>query len=137
MTCATTAIIALFCSVVFQRTSISQMTAYLVILVLFGAPLAVHYYAETIGGGGPVSEGIRRCGLTSPISAAFAVPLAPDADWGGDQVTSPSRETAQSSHGRRGDWGLVAAYFSVAASLNVSLLGLMVWLFRKRWRVSQ
>jgi len=137
MTCATTAIIALFCSVVFQRTSISQMTAYLVILVLFGVPLAVHYYAETIGGGGPVSEAIRRCGLTSPISAAFAVPLAPDADWGGDQVTSPSRETARSSNGRRGDWGLVAAYFSFAASLNVSLLGMMVWLFRKRWRVSQ
>ena len=40
VSCLTTAVIGLFCSVLFQKTSISLMTSYLVIVILFCAPLA-------------------------------------------------------------------------------------------------
>ena len=47
ITCLTTAMIALFCSVLFKKTPQAMMTTYLVIIVLFSAPLAVQYFAET------------------------------------------------------------------------------------------
>ena len=43
--CLTTAIVALFCSVAFQKTTTSLMTTYTVIMVLFCAPLAVTVFA--------------------------------------------------------------------------------------------
>ncbi len=46
VTCLTTAVVALFCSVLFHKTSVSLMTAYLVIIVLFCAPLAARFFAE-------------------------------------------------------------------------------------------
>lgn len=47
MVCLTTATVALFCSVMFRKTSSSLMTTYLLIVVLFTAPLAVTYFAGT------------------------------------------------------------------------------------------
>src|SRR5262249_37061981 len=47
LVCLTTATVALFCSVVFRKTSISLMTTYLVIVVLFTAPIAVSRFAAT------------------------------------------------------------------------------------------
>lgn len=47
LTCLTTAVMALFCSVIFRKTVISLMTSYLVILVLFMLPPAVNYFVDT------------------------------------------------------------------------------------------
>ena len=47
LTCLTTAVVALFCSVIFRKTGISLMTSYLVILVLFMLPPAVNYFVDT------------------------------------------------------------------------------------------
>ena len=46
-TCATTAILALFCSVIFRKTSASLMTSYLVLVLLFCVPLAVSFFTAT------------------------------------------------------------------------------------------
>lgn len=47
LTCVTTANIALFCSVLFHKTSQAMMTTYLVIMALFCVPLAASYFADT------------------------------------------------------------------------------------------
>ena len=47
VTCFTTATVALFCSLVFRKTSISLMSTYLMILALFTLPLAVAWFADT------------------------------------------------------------------------------------------
>ena len=47
ITCLTTAMLALFCSVLFKKTPQAMMTTYMVIIVLFCAPLSVKYFAET------------------------------------------------------------------------------------------
>jgi hypothetical protein len=47
LTCLTTAMLALFCSVVFRKSSVSMMTTYAVIVFLFFAPLAIDYFART------------------------------------------------------------------------------------------
>jgi ABC-type transport system involved in multi-copper enzyme maturation permease subunit len=47
VTCVNTAVLALFCSVMFQKTSISLLTTYAVIIVLFCAPLALNFFTDS------------------------------------------------------------------------------------------
>ncbi|MEK6247689.1 MAG: ABC transporter permease subunit, partial [Planctomycetales bacterium] len=47
LACLTTASVALFCSVVFRKTSVSLMSAYMIILVMFTLPPAVRYFVDT------------------------------------------------------------------------------------------
>ena len=46
MTCVTTAILAMFCSVIFRKTSMSLMTTYVIIIILFCVPLAVTFFGK-------------------------------------------------------------------------------------------
>ncbi|MDH3717057.1 MAG: ABC transporter permease [Planctomycetota bacterium] len=46
LACVTTSSVALFCSVIFRKTSISMMVAYLVILTMFTLPPAVKYFVD-------------------------------------------------------------------------------------------
>ena len=48
ITCLTTAMLALFCSVLFKKTSHAMMTTYMVIIVLFCAPLAVQFLRRDV-----------------------------------------------------------------------------------------
>jgi ABC-type transport system involved in multi-copper enzyme maturation permease subunit len=124
LTCITTAMTALFCSVVLRKTSTSLMTTYILIIVLFCLPLAVEFFATEIY---PLHEGTKYAswvGVTSPFSATFAVPLDMD------QVGSRNDEA------NPGNWVLVIGYVAFTAVWNMGLLVLMIWLFRVRWRVS-
>lgn len=122
-TCVTTATVALFSSVVFRKTSTSLMTSYLVILLLFCAPLAIEFFLVEFFPGHPARAYIQWLGATSPFAATFAVPL--------EMSLVPEPEAAVP-----GNWPLVAAYFFVAAWLNGTLLLSMMWLFNVRWRVT-
>jgi ABC-type transport system involved in multi-copper enzyme maturation permease subunit len=119
-TCLTTAILGLFCSVLFRKTSVSLMTAYLVILVLFCAPIAVAFFVDTFARASQTDW----IGISSPFAAAFAVPL---------DIESPRDSSADAP---TGNWLLVAAHLLFGGVLNCVLLGLMIWLFSVRWRVS-
>jgi hypothetical protein len=125
LSCLTTAVIALFCSVLFQKTSVSLMTAYLVIVVLFCAPLAARFFAEGFFPDHEATPYVVRAGLTSPFAAAFAIPL--DVEIAADTVRQPVA----------GDLPLVAGFGVFTAGLNLALLSTMIWLFNVRWRVSQ
>jgi ABC-type transport system involved in multi-copper enzyme maturation permease subunit len=124
MTCLTTAVLALFCSVIFRKTSISLMTAYLVIIVLFCLPLAINFFAIEFFPSHPSTEYIEWLGATSPFAASFAVPLDMELI-----DIDPTEEVP-------GNWLLLGAYFAFSALLNGILLLLMMWLFNVRWRVS-
>jgi ABC-type transport system involved in multi-copper enzyme maturation permease subunit len=122
-TCVTTAVTALFCSVVFRKTSTSLMTSYLLVIVLFCLPLAVSFFANEFFPSHPATQYIEWVGITSPFSATFAVPL--QMELIGTATESP-----------QGNWLLVAAFFGCTFLWNASLVGLMIWLFNVRWRVS-
>jgi hypothetical protein len=140
ITCLTTAMIALFCSVLFKKTPQALMTTYMAIIVLFCAPLAVRYFAETFF---PYDQArptinqttlyIQQAGFTSPFAAAQAVPLAMDA-------TTPSGNVRASASAANalmtGDWRLFFAYVGFSLGLNAFLLVTMMWLFNTRWRVA-
>jgi len=133
VTCLTTAMVALFCSVLARKTSIAQMASYLVIVVLFCAPPAIDYFADTFFQSSEGAKVARAVGVSSPFKAAMAVPFeyVPDRP---DRLDD-DRGRAQSAGGS-GSWPTVAAYLGFSVALNGALLGAMIWLFNRRWRVA-
>ncbi|MDX1948057.1 MAG: ABC transporter permease subunit [Pirellulaceae bacterium] len=126
MTCLTTAMLALFCSVLFQKTSMSLMTTYLVIIILFCAPLAASFFAETFFQNHPSTPIVAQFGLSSPFSAAFSVPL--DIDRVTSDTTVPLDKLPT--------WRLFFSYLAFASGLNATLFLTMIWMFNTRWRVA-
>ncbi len=131
LTCATTAVLALFCSVVFRKTSMSLITTYFVLILVFCAPLAVNYFSETFYPNTRAQEITFGIGLISPFAAAHSIPLKMDEfDAGfGDtrQIRLPENRT----------WLLFGLYVGFTLVSHVLLMASMVWLFNTRWRVSQ
>ena len=125
ITCVTTAMLALFCSVLFKKTSMAMMTTYLVIIVMFCAPLAANFFAQTFFADHPNTPYVEQAGFISPFSAAFKVPL--DLGISADEN---ARKAAT------GDWRLFFAYVAFSAALNGGLIVTMMWLFNTRWRVA-
>src|SRR6185503_3188083 len=132
ITCLTTAMIALFCSVLFKKTSNAMMTTYMVIILLFCAPLAVQYFAETFFPNHPAVQYINASGFTSPFAAAQAVPL--DTGATSPAVNTPSNPSAGQVLAT-GNWRLFFAYAGFSLGLDALLLVTMMWLFNTRWRV--
>jgi ABC-type transport system involved in multi-copper enzyme maturation permease subunit len=140
ITCLTTAMIALFCSVLFKKTSQAMMATYLSIVLLFTAPLAIQYFADTFY---PYDENhpelnrttllIRNTGFTSPFAAAQAVPL--DAQSLTTNVSSPTGINA-AQVAAIGNWQLYLGYVAFSLALDGLLLVTMMWLFNTRWRVA-
>jgi ABC-type transport system involved in multi-copper enzyme maturation permease subunit len=129
ITCLTTAMLALFCSVLFKKTAHAMMTTYLVIILAFCAPLAVSYFARTfLEHERELVQQIRDAGFTSPFAAAFAVPL----DMG-PMVETPTETRLRE---QQGSWRLVFNYTAFSLGLDGVLLLTMMWLFNTRWRVA-
>ena len=75
LTCLTTAVTALFCSSVFQKTATSLISTYLIIVVMFMAPVAVKFFAQTFFQGTEEAAIAEKVGVLSPFSATFSLPL--------------------------------------------------------------
>jgi ABC-type transport system involved in multi-copper enzyme maturation permease subunit len=120
-TCLTTAMLALFHSVIFRKTSHSILTTYLVIILLFCVPLAMDYFATTFFQGAVAADVIHDLGLISPLAAAFEVPL--QLETLDDQVAT-------------GSWWMIGAHVLYVVLLNFCLLVTMIWMFNTRWRVA-
>jgi len=119
MACLTTAMLALFNSVVFRRTAHSMMSTYIAIIVLFCLPPAALVFATTLNLSG--AETTALFGMTSPFSTAFEVPLFMDLI--DDKLST-------------GHWFYFIGHMLFSVLLNLTLLISMIWLFNSRWRVA-
>lgn len=126
-TCVTTAMVALFCSVLMKKSSIAMMTAYLVIIVMFCVPLAINFFAQTFYPNHEATRVVSELSFTSPFAAAFSVPL----DVGSMSDTAAAQNLAAPKN-----WILFLCYLVFSLGLNLGLLLTMMWLFRTRWRVA-
>ena len=124
----TTTVLAMFCSVIFRKTSVSMMTAYLVIMLLYALPLAVQWFARLLFPTAPATGWIGSFTFTSPFSASFSLPLVADRAAEG----AASNPVAAIVGNLPVFFGFLAFYIT----LNAVLLGSILWLFNKRWRVS-
>ena len=137
LTALTTTTLAMFCSVLFTRTSVSMMTTYVILLLLYAAPMAGWVFAQEFSPSmgkslvsGQIAAGwdspftwLHWCTSTSPMAAAFSLPLT----LGDVHDHAPGA----------GFWWrhAAAAFTAFYLSLNAFLLGTMLWLFHRRWRV--
>src|SRR3954471_2314447 len=80
LTCVTTAVTALFCSTIFQKSATSLISTYMIIVIMFTAPVAVKFFAETFFKGRAEAAVVEKVGVISPFSATFALPLDIAAD---------------------------------------------------------
>ncbi len=125
LTCLTTAMLALFCSVLFRTTSMSLMTTYLIIILLFCAPLAINFFAETFFQDHVNTPKIAWLGVASPFAAAHAIPL--------DITLGTETQSVQELNG---NWPLYGLFVAFTLAMNGGLLVVMIWLFSTRWRVA-
>ncbi len=125
LTCVNTAMLALFCSVIFHKTSVSLITTYLLIIVLFCVPLAVTVFAQSFLSGELLLRNVQVMGVTSPFSAAFQVPL---------KVDLPAGAVGQP---HVGNWWVFGGYVAFSLAMTAVLLTTMVSMFNTRWRVAE
>ena len=134
MTCLTTANVALFTSVISKKSSFSLIFSYVVIAVLFIAPLGVERFVNTFFPGEAIAVQVQNQAYLSPISTAFALPLtvdaAADAIGGTGLPGRPSDELI--AYG----WLQFGLFLIVYTVVNIGLVGMMAWLFNTRWRVA-
>jgi ABC-type transport system involved in multi-copper enzyme maturation permease subunit len=148
LTCLTTTMIGLFCSVLFHKTATSLMTTYITILLLFTIPVAVRFFADTFYPDRVIQQVLREnpsiarspeqlpwtpqrqlraaC-FVSPFEAVRSVPF---------NASISSNATVAQLTTLPNDWRLFAAFSSYTLLLNLALFGIMMWLFHTRWRVS-
>jgi ABC-type transport system involved in multi-copper enzyme maturation permease subunit len=127
LTCVITAVTALFCSTVFQKSATSLISTYLIIVIMFMGPVFVKFFAETFFKGTVQASVAEKVGVISPISATFALPL--------DIVDDNDR----SAVGTRASTADLRVFFGFVAwtIVYVSALVLaMSRLFQVRWRVA-
>jgi ABC-type transport system involved in multi-copper enzyme maturation permease subunit len=124
LTCVTTAVTALFCSTIFQKSSTSLICTYLVIGVMFMAPVAMAFFAKTFFGGTLGAAVVDKLGMLSPFSAVFALPL----DVSGEDLN----QTALAASNLPQFFGFIG--WSVL--YNGLLIVAMMQLFQVRWRVA-
>jgi ABC-type transport system involved in multi-copper enzyme maturation permease subunit len=133
LTCFTTAVLALFCSTIFRKTTHSLLATYIAILTLYLAPMAANFFSQTYFPNSPVTRWVSGLTITSPFAAAFNLPL---------RVTNTEgRMTgSDSTIGLLGidliELQHFGGYVSFTLLLVVVLFGMMVWMFHSRWRVS-
>jgi hypothetical protein len=124
LACVTTAVTALFCSTVFQKSSTSLMATYLIIVTMFMAPVAASVFAKTFLAGSSSATIAETFGVFSPFSATFALPLdIPRENAANVEVQSNLR--------------LFAGFVGWSIVYNSALIVLMTRLFHARWRVAE
>ncbi len=126
LTCLTTAMVALFCSVLMRKTSMSLMTAYLLITLLFCAPLAADFFARTFQVRPPIRRVIAATQVASPFFATFQVPRYRELL----ELSERERQVDTRS------WKWLFYYAGVTGVLAAALLWAITGLFRTRWRVA-
>jgi len=119
----TTTILALFCSVIFRKTTVSMITSYLVIMLFFAVPVAVKAFGTLLSLDTVTMAAIDKLTFTSPFSASFALPLT-------------LGHLSDALSGNSANWPVFFSFLAFYAMINSTLLWAMLWLFNVRWRVT-
>ncbi len=122
LTCLTTTTLAMFCSVLFEKTSISLMTSYLVVILLFALPIAVKLFADLFFRNAAGTMVLRHFLFTSPFAAAFSLPL---------HLGEQGQVLSQAAN-----WSPITApaFLLFYVLVDMVLIGGIMALFSTRWR---
>ncbi len=133
-TCVLTSCIALFCSVIFRKTSVSLMTSYMVLIGLFCVPLVVTFFVWTFYPQLTDSTWAQLVGICSPFATTFSIPIEFQTfDTGGVATINASRASARYA----GSWLSFVFFMGTVVAMVGLLMLAMIRLFEARWRVAQ
>ena len=138
LTCLTTSMVALFFSTVCKKTSTSLMVTYSVIMLLYIAPLAANFFANTYYPAAPATQVVHTMSATSPFAAAHNLPLYVD-DFSVDSEQRwhvAAQGEASLFHYPLKDLVHYGCYLLFTIVLNVSLFMIMIYTFKSRWRIA-
>ncbi len=136
LTCTTSAMLALFCSTLFKKTTVSLTVTYMVILGLYLVPLATNFFATTYFPGTPATDYVYASTVTSPFAAAFEFPIYMP------ETTGEGSRWSRNTSGRSvlgyplHDLRHFGGYLLFTVLFNLTMFGLSIWMFNSRWRVS-
>jgi ABC-type transport system involved in multi-copper enzyme maturation permease subunit len=136
MSCLTTAMLALFCSTIFHKSSTSLIVTYMVILGLFVVPLAVSFFASTFFADAPGTPYVQATTMASPFAAAHEFPIYVEDFADINRWTRPSVDESQILGYAIKDLWHFAGYIVFTLVFNLLLFLAMIWMFNSRWRVS-
>ncbi len=137
LTCLTTSMLALFCSCIFKRTSISLMVTYTIIVSLYCAPVALMFLASEFFTDPETIKNIWYVTITSPFQASFEFPLYVENNAGEMRWQPATGSTTPNFFGYpHKDLAHFLLYVSFTIGLNLFMFCTMIWLFNMRWRVS-
>jgi ABC-type transport system involved in multi-copper enzyme maturation permease subunit len=122
VTSLTTTLLAMFCSVMFRKTSVSMMTSYLVLVLLFGLPVAVKLFADLFYAGTSLPASLQNFGFLSPFAASFSLPL------------TLGTETVH--HADNWAFWTAPGFLAFYLLVDLVLITLIMRLFNVRWRVA-
>lgn len=114
------------------------MVTYSVILLLYVAPLAANFFAETYYPAAPATQVVKTMSATSPFAAAHNLPLYID-DYSVDneQRWQIAKEGELSLlHYPLKDLVHFGCYLLFTVVLNVALFAIMIFTFNSRWRIA-
>jgi ABC-type transport system involved in multi-copper enzyme maturation permease subunit len=119
-------LIALFCSTLFVKSSVSMMASYMALLSLYLLPIAIFFFLSTLtySTTPEAINTLRWIGVTSPLLTLDSIPMT--------EVLSGS----EMEEAKVGSWVLVQAFFATTLGMIVVLSGGVMLLFRDRWRIA-
>jgi ABC-type transport system involved in multi-copper enzyme maturation permease subunit len=121
ITAVTTSLTALCCSTLLHKSSTSLVVSYATLGTLFLAPLAAGWFVDEFVPESAAAPAVRAAEAASPFAAAFRLPLTID-----------ERNNADVA-----DVRVFAGFVVFGAAYNAAVLGLIIWLFGRRWRVAE
>ena len=137
LTCLTTSTLALFCSCVFRKSSVSLLVTYTIIVTLFCMPLAADFFAQRFFPDSDASAWVYNSTVSSPFKATFEFPLYVQDNAGEMDWTPVSMSAENQFFGYPlADLRHFGMYTAFTLLLNAFLFVSMNWLFNMRWRVS-
>lgn len=124
----TTSTMAMFCSVILRKTSVSMMTSYLVLILLFAAPVVVKLFVGLIVPDPRTEAWTNQTLMASPFAAAFSLRVSlAEAAAAGSTPSSPPFWPADTA----------ARFLLFYLAVDGILLAAILWLFNIRWRVAR
>ena len=115
-----------------------MIVTYTIILILYLAPVASNFFAQTYFPRTPSAELVRWTTITSPFAAVHEIPLyVDDFRENASLWVRPQRGGAMQLLGYSlYDFKHLAGHLGFSLALNIGLFLGMIGLFNRRWRVS-
>lgn len=121
------AVLALFYSTMFRKTSVAMMMTYMTLMVLYFLPLAIYYLTFSFAANAADAEVTRWFGVASPLMAIFSVPF---------QVAVNTAQQELLAKQNWIHWQLVGTYLLTTWGTTFLLFLGMIYMFRDRSRLT-